>query len=237
MFFIQYIGRFVRWESRLDDSQYAKVVMPAHPSLVRYAVEIEEMINEALIRQKGTRDSSDPSDAPMGHCVDVKSEVTADALIYRGERFSDRELVNMAYEACPSIREKCLPESIAILIAQDLQKAGVLAQAAATAKSNATIGASQVDQAAVVDDADYYKLNDQLVRRIVIYAKGKSPSLDDGVYYKQLQFKANQAVGIKKKDRMTPIETLKKRHEWLANFFQQMLDTDKSAKTQQAEAA
>ena len=40
MFFIQFVGRFIRWEDRLDGTQHARVVIPAHPDLILFAREI-----------------------------------------------------------------------------------------------------------------------------------------------------------------------------------------------------
>src|SRR4029077_157489 len=55
IFFIQFVGRFVRHEDRLDKlAQFAKVIIPAHVLLLEYAREIEKMIESAAIPEEGT---------------------------------------------------------------------------------------------------------------------------------------------------------------------------------------
>lgn len=196
MFFIQFVGRFIRWEDRLDDTQHARIVIPAHPDLILFAREIEEMIDQALIAKagEGGGEQADPKNEYLG----TETEAGQAGLIYRGEEEHDRELARLFFQQFPSLVGK-LPEMLAIKAAKD-----------------AHLGGAQ-HVPAVKPEEDWSIKNDQLVRALVRIEKLNGS--DDAEAYRRINAKANRAVGIPRKDKLTPIDVLRRRHalllEWL----------------------
>jgi len=196
MFFIQFVGRFIRWEDRLDDAQHARVVIPAHQDLILFAREIEQMIDQALIPVDGNG-SIDNKDA-QNEYLGTETRAGQDGLIYRGEEESERALAKAFFDKFPSLRG-ILPEMLAIKAAKD-----------------ASLDGSQHYSAPLIEE-DWGRKNDQLARAIVRF--GAMNGMSDNEAFAMVNRNANRAVDIKRKDKLTPIDTLKKRHahllEWL----------------------
>lgn len=197
MFFIQFVGRFIRWEDRLDDAQHARVIIPAHPDLILFAREIEIMVDQALMAQVGDGDGGDKPD-PKNEYLGTETEASNDGLIYGGEESDDRALARAFFEKFPSLRGK-LPEMEAIRAAKD-----------------AHMGGAQHTPAAPIDE-DWGRKNDQLVRALVRIEKLNGS--DDDAAFRRINVAANRAVGIPRKDRMTPVDVLKKRHAYLLDLL------------------
>jgi superfamily II DNA or RNA helicase len=193
MFFIQFVGRFIRWEDRLDDTQHARVVIPAHPDLIQFAREIEQMVDQATIPDDSQGASKDPAD-PKNEYLGTETEAGQDGLIWRGEETSDRALAAMFFDLYPSLRGQ-LPEMLAIKAARDAGLAG---------SSHSTAGRP---------NEDWSSKNDVVLRAIVRAQKMSGET--DGQSYARINSAANRAVGIRKKDALTPVDVLKKRHEYL----------------------
>ena len=192
MFFIQFIGRFVRWETRLDATQYGRIIIPAHIMLLEYAREIERMINEAEIKKIDEGDTGDPP-VKNNELIGSTSEKTDDSIIYRGKESKERALAEAFFRLHPSLN--FLPEYLAI-----------------TAAKEANLDGSCVTDAPEVE-LDWWKKNSKLVASIV--RKMKVNGEDDGVYYAKVNKAANKHVGIKRVDKLIPIEIMKQRAEYL----------------------
>ena len=121
MFFIQFVGRFVRWESRLDGTQHGRIVIPAHISLLIFAREIERMIDEALIATDGN--PGQPPGPNINEFIGSETEKTSDGVIFRGKEFEDRDLADLFFKKHPSLRG-VLSEAQAILAARDANLGG-----------------------------------------------------------------------------------------------------------------
>lgn len=201
MFFIQFVGRFIRWEDRLDDTQHAKIVIPAHPDLILFAREIEKMVDQALI----SLESGEGGEAAerKNECLGTESEASESSVIWRGEEDSDRALANQFFEQFPDLRGQ-LPEAMAI-----------------KAMKNANLGDATESKPVQVEE-DWGRKNDQLVRRIVQFQSAFNS--DDAKAYQRINSKANQAVGIKRKDKMTPVNVLKRRHAFLLSWLRKLND-------------
>ena len=196
MFFIQFVGRFIRWEDRLDDAQHARVVIPAHPDLILFAREIEQMIDQALIpgEDEGSGDKKDAQNEYLG----TETHAGQDGLIFRGEEESERALARVFFDKHPSLRG-ILPEMLAIKAAKD-----------------ANMGGAHHHEESPIDE-DWGRKNDQLARAIVRFASMNGMS--DNEAFAMVNSKANRTVDIKRKDKMTPTDTLKKRHTYLLNWL------------------
>lgn len=196
MFFIQFVGRFIRWEDRLDDAQHARIIIPAHVDLVNFAREIEIMVDQALIPEEsdGGGEKQDPKNEYLG----TETEAGRDGLIYRGKEEEDRYLAALFFARFPSLKG-AIPETLAIKAARD-----------------ANIGGAQHSDDAPAEE-DWSRKNDQLVRALVRIEKLNGS--DDDAAFRRINQAANRAVGIKRKDKMTPTDVLKKRHAFLLDML------------------
>lgn len=196
MFFIQFVGRFIRWEDRLDGTQHARIVIPAHPDLILFAREIEIMIDQALIPQESEGGGEKPD--PKNEYLGTETEAGQDGLIFSGEESDERHYARLFFERFPSLRGK-IPEMLAIKAAKDDH-----------------MGGSQHFEPDKLEE-DWSRKNDQLVRALVRFEKLNGSSDDEA--YKRINSAANRAVGIKRKDKMTPVDALKKRHAYLLDML------------------
>lgn len=196
MFFIQFIGRFVRWESRLDGTQHGRVIIPAHIDLLVFAREIETMIDQALIAGPG--DGPGP-EGPKNEYLGTDTERTADGIIFRGKESDDRFLAELFLQKHPSLRG-LLTEHQAIQAAKDANLQG----------------ATHSEQE-FPDEIDWRKKNQQLVRAIVRAMKMNGD--DDDRAYQRVNSAANKHVGIPKVDELIPVETMKNRHAFLKDWL------------------
>lgn len=197
MFFIQFVGRFIRWEDRLDSTQHARIIIPAHPDLILFAREIEQMIDQALI--PGEADGSGEKPDAKNEYIGTETTAGEDGLIYRGEEENERNLAQLFFDKHPSLRGM-LPESLAIKAAKD-----------------ANMGGSQ-HHASNAPEEDWGRKNDQLVRAIV-RTDPALEALSDGDAHSRVNGRANRAVGITRKDKMTPEDVLKRRHAYLLDWL------------------
>lgn len=196
MFFVQFVGRFIRWESRLDDSQHARVVIPGHIELLAFAREIEQMIDQALIAESGDDPGGDRD--KKNEFLGAQSEVTGDGVIFRGAEESERVLAAQIFEMFPSARGK-LPEVLAIQMAKDIN----------------LDGAFHAKQENIKED--WSRKNDQLVSAIKRQLKKNGES--DQEMFAKINDRANRAVGIVRKDKLTSTEILQKRHAFLHSWL------------------
>lgn len=192
MFFIQFVGRFIRWEDRLDDAQHARVIIPAHVDLVNFAREIEIMVDQALIAQD--QPGGDAPEEAKNEYLGTETEAGQDGLIFRGQEDGERHLARLFFERFPSLKG-VLSEFQAIQAARD-----------------AHLGGAQHFEA-MEPQEDWSRKNDQLVRALVRMEKLNGS--DDDAAFRRINQAANRAVGIKRKDKMTPIDVLKRRHAYL----------------------
>ena len=197
MFFIQFVGRFIRWEDRLDSTQHARVIIPAHPDLILFAREIEQMIDQALI--PGEADGKGEKPDAKNEYLGTETTAGDDGLIYRGEEENERNLAQLFFDKHPSLRGM-LPESLAIKAAKDANMGGSLHHPSNT------------------PEEDWGRKNDQLVRAIV-RTDTALESFSDGDAHRLVNNRANRAVGITRKDKMTPEDVLKRRHAYLLDWL------------------
>lgn len=204
MFFTQFVGRFVRWETRIDDGQFACVIIPAHPDLILFAREIEIMVNEAIMKNEVADGTPPPS--PENILIGSETEATGDGIIYRSESFNERDLANEFYKKYPEGRG--IPEAVAIKLMKDLNQNGQ--------------SSGQTDSKPLYQpDEDWDRKNQQLVSRIVNVCRMNGHP-DPNSLYAKINKEANVAVGIPRKDRMTPEHKLKERHAYLLNKLRNM---------------
>jgi hypothetical protein len=200
MFFIQFAGRFIRQEDRLDkQGQFAIVIIPAHATLLKYAREIEEMIECAAIVEPG--DGEGPSEKKWDY---DSATTTADqkGFVFRGEERENFDLAQAFFSAAPGLKGR-IANSLAIEIAEALHLDG------------ASPGKSREQK------IDWSNKNDLLVAAIVRRLK-RNGQPDEGLYAR-VQARANHAVGIKKKDQLTAEDILIKRHAFLQSWLKRLM--------------
>lgn len=206
MFFIQFVGRFVRWEDRLDQAQFATVIIPAHVTLLQYALEIERMVEAAAIPEEGEGGGSGEKTSEL---VGTASAATTKGLVYRGEQMETLDLAEALFRASPITRGS-IPTALAIKIAEELGLDGATPGKAREAK------------------IDWSNRNDLAVRAVVRRLRANGDQSDDDLFA-QVQARANQAVGIAKKDKMTAEETLIRRHAYLQAWLRSIIAGDENA--------
>ena len=203
MFFIQFVGRFVRWDGSLDAGQFASVFIPEHVTLIRYAVEIERMVTEAEDQIGGGGNGS--ADAPT-----------------KGQRVkygfsSDAHFHGLIESSEPM--NKTRAEDLADVLAS-LNLRGKVTEATAEkiidawGKRNPNYQ-SQAEPENIVPETTLSKKNDQLVTAIV----RASELHESGWNYSSVNAYANTAVGIKNKDALTPDSVLEARLEALKGLL------------------
>jgi hypothetical protein len=198
MFFIQFIGRFIRYENRqpLDASQYCVVIIPAHPELLKWAREIEIMILAAQLKL-----GEEGGEAPerKNELLGVITEAQDASLVFRGtESDYDKDLCEAMYQKSELLKK--------------LAPSEVMQVAKAFGFSQSSGGNTQKPP------IDWGKRNDALVTQLVKMMRDES-SEDDTALYARINRQANDAVGIRKKDKMTAEEVLIKRHEYLRQWI------------------
>lgn len=203
MYFMQFVGRFVRYETRLHAEQFARVIIPAHVRLLEYARAIEKMVEEAEIRQTDENESGDSPSGPNKFLLSTETTVNGDGLIYRGGEENDRGLAESFFKQCPALEgyRGQIPESKIIEAARQIGLA-----------PNHT-EQNQKD----TSKRDLGNLNDDLVREIV-KAKRRNGTERDGEYGR-VQRWANDKVGISRKDKMTPPHILEERLKYLKQYL------------------
>ena len=201
MFFVQFIGRFVRWENRLDGTQHGRVIIPAHVDLLRFAREIEQMIDEALIAQEAGEPGVKPE--PKNEYIGTETEKTQDGLIFSGKDEDDRRLAELFFQKHPSLRG-VLPETFAINAAKDANMQG----------------AAHIESSDEPRHVDWWVLNAQLVRAIVRTMRLNGD--DDEQAFQKVNRAANKAVGIPKVDKLVDVEAMKRRHVFLKDWLRKV---------------
>jgi superfamily II DNA or RNA helicase len=200
MFFIQFIGRFIRWDGSLDAGQFACVFIPEHVTLIRYALEIESMVTEA----EDAITESDPSRAPANQSRVLRYGLSSDGsfngLIDSGETMSKpRAEVLADVLASLNLRGK-VTEAVAEKIID------------AWGKRNPSY---QPDAEPSKPETSLSKKNDQLVTAVA----GESQKRGGNWSFKDVNSYANAAVGIQRKDALTPDSVLEQRLDVLKELL------------------
>jgi superfamily II DNA or RNA helicase len=201
MFFAQFVGRFARWEDRLDDTQHARIIIPAHITLLEFAREIELMIDSALMPEEDSTQKGGGTGGTSEFLFGT-SDARESGIIFRDEESDERHLAEAFYLQAPSLRG-VISEMQAIKAAKDLNLHGSSHQTAKEKKK------------------DWSALNDAVHRQIVRRLKMNGDSDDKA--YAIINMQANRAVGILKKDKLTPEDVLIKRHAWLVAKLRQVI--------------
>jgi superfamily II DNA or RNA helicase len=196
MFFRQFVGRFVRWQSSLGKAQSARVIIPGHIALLGFAKSIELMVDAAYIAEDGG--DGQPPGEEKNEILNVKTTGKEASVIYRGREEMDLQLGELFFQKHPVLRAH-LPMALAIAAAREAQ-----------AGSGDLFPVMEFDEA-------WSSKNDGLVNRIV--ARMRQNGDGDDELYRKVNNRANRAVGISRKDRMTPVDILRKRHEFLRRWF------------------
>lgn len=199
MFFIQFIGRFIRWDGSLDAGQFACVFIPEHVTLIRYALEIEKMVTEAEDAIGGPGGGDGPQ-TPTKVRYGLSSDGSFNGLIDSGEEMSRSRAETLSdVLASLNLRGK-VTESVAEKIID------------AWGKRNPTY---QAEAEPVKPESSLSKKNDQLVTAIVRAAE----QAGGGWTFKNVNAYANTAVGIQSKDALTPDSVLERRLEVLKELL------------------
>jgi hypothetical protein len=205
MFFIQFIGRFVRWDTDLSDGQYAWVLFPGHIRLVEYAREIEKMITEAALAL-GTGGDFPPGASTM--ILGTESIATNKESMARGQTLeADKEGPLQEFlTAHPDLRGSAADSVIAEILSR-IRRARPQEPAEVTDKQRT-----------------WRKKNEEIVRTVVrLLRQTRSAGDDEETLYSKVQTVANRQVGIRKVDALTPEDKLERRWQILRKWSQALL--------------
>lgn len=199
MFFSQFVGRFVRWDGSLDGSQHARVFIPEHVTLMKYAAEIEKMVDEAIETQI-IHGPTPPPPPPRFVLLGKESDGDQNGTMASGQQMEQSDYVEIA---------KILTE---------LGLKGVIKEIDAQRIIDAGRGKSADSRSAETASDDIQGLNrenDRLVGAIV----SESERRGGGWSYAEANSWANREVGIRRKDTLTPEATLRQRSEALKRLL------------------
>lgn len=202
LFFLQFVGRFIRWDASLGVDQRAYVVIPKHVVVESFAEKIEQMIAAAYLPDE-TGGGSGPGE-PKNKVIDSGAEWSPGDVIEHGKRIEKDEradleafmreefgVINFSFEDARRIRDKWQGRTF-------------------------TPASSEPEDASAKEWETYYKNNDKLVAKIAVIAEQKGRF---DLSYARIQTRANNAVGIEKKDKLTTLPILKKRHAFLKRLL------------------
>jgi len=206
LFLIQLIGRFIRWEARLDDYQFAKMVIPAHTLLLEWAREIEDLISHALIPEEGD-DNSGSDGGPASEIIDRISQVTGIGAILRGDQEADISLASDFFNRLPEYVGR-IPDLMATTIERVYREQGITPP---PGPSNQNPINRPPRRSNARND------NTNLVRRIVRMMAQNGEADEDA--YRNVNTQANRAVGIRRVDDLTSDAELIRRAEFLRRWL------------------
>lgn len=202
MFFIQFVGRFARWEKRLGEGQFASIIIPAHKKLLEYALEIEKLVETAAISE-GEDGEEGIGKMKVTEFLGSETSVGEKGVIYRSEESMKLDLAEAFFNLLPHLRGKT----------------NVLDAIKAAEKLN--LDGARPDSPKPIE-VDWGSKNDLMTRSIVKRLKevnGKS----DNELFARVQRQANRAVGIIRKDKLTPKDVLIKRHAYLQQWLLRLM--------------
>jgi superfamily II DNA or RNA helicase len=203
MFFSQFIGRFIRWDDSLGYWQHAVIFIPEHVTLIKYAEEIERMVLDSIIQEPGTGDT--PPEAT--HILVGKSgDGQANGAVERGMSIEERATKEIDEYLARSGLKGRISRGDAIKLVEESRK-----------------GKNSEAKSEVQDDSDIGRKNDRLIEQAVRVARRKGR---EDLKYNIVQTMANQAVGIHKKDPLTPEAILHARAQWLRGFIARLWSGD-----------
>lgn len=206
MFFNQFVGRFVRWEDRLDAAQHCRIIIPAHIDLLIYAREIEVLCEYALIADDNEEGNGKQLER-KNELIGTETKVTGDGLIFRGTESIERDLAKLVFDKCKSIAY-LISETQAIILAKELGIDGATYETELPNESNTQEWWRSKNSKCVSQVARLIRLNGD----------------DDDHVYAKVNSKANKYTGIPRIDNMTSIEALKKRHSFLQAWGSALLN-------------
>ena len=208
MFFIQFVGRFVRWDTELDGSQFAWLLFPGHVRLVEYARAIEKMIVDATlaIGLPGGK----PGEAKALR-MDTVSNVTDRETLTRGKTMDkdDDALFRAFIEKNSDLRAQATDQVIATILKRATKEGGPPAF---------------VQNDPIVDEQKRLrKKNEKLMRLVVRLLKQNGSAIEEERLFQNVNGRANKAVDIRKVDNLTSEEQLEDRAAFLARWAQALV--------------
>jgi hypothetical protein len=203
MFFIQFVGRFQRYEVRspLDQAQHGVVVLPAYPLLLQWCRQIEQMVLASQIRFDGGEGGT-PSD-PNKEFVSSISSADELGLVYQGQDLDyDKSIVEMMCQR--SSLCKTMAPAVVIQLAKDL-------------------GLANTNTSASRPSVDWRKRNKMIVNSVVQHLR-YDHDFPDAELYSRVNGNANIHVGIPKVDALTPDAVLERRWQFLQKWLVRLVN-------------
>jgi len=215
MFFRQFVGRFVRWDEMLGFSQYAVVIVPAHVVLMKYARDIERMVIAAEIDEMEAGDDGGGTNSPKNEVVSKTSIATGMRMIAHGNDYTEVDVARGEI-----VKQRLKPE-VAAEMSPTL--AAAIARVFLTEEVVPT-GIEETPFKVKKDEPSDRDRNKLLVNSIVRHMKNSGVEHEtDDLLFSRINRQANDAVGVRYVDDMTPPEVWQRRHVWLKQHYKMLL--------------
>ncbi len=208
MFFTQFIGRFIRWDDSLWPGQSSYVFIPEHVQLIEYAKEIEQMVEEAAMAIGTGGDGNGGGTKDPKIVTGKTGDGQFNGAIQHGLDFSKPEHEEVEAWAGDYWHryDHAMLTDLYRRRPSDVSTTPPPSQASSTGEMA----------------PDWGKNNEKLVGNIIARAKARGVVLA----YERVQAWANKAVGIPKKDKLTPPSILKQRADHLRQLLARIIAGD-----------
>lgn len=204
MFFIQFVGRFVRWDTDLGDGQCAWLLFPGHVKLIEYARDIEKMIIDSTMALGLPGGEAGPSTLVR---TATASEVTDRKTMARGATLEadDDAILKDWLANNPDMSSKYGDHVIVDILKRAYR--------------------TKPPETANLDDTQRIqrKKNEQTVWLVCRLMKKNGSGVDDERLYASVNGRANRAVGIRKVDNLTPENVLERRLAFLNTWAKALI--------------
>jgi hypothetical protein len=203
LFFIQFVGRFIRWDRSLSAAQFADVFIPEHVTLIKYALEIERMVIDAEDSISTDGDGKAP-ERPAAVTIDINSDGNPNGFTYRQGAADQSE--------SQKIKQALLAAGLSGKIADgEMQRFLKI-------YTELTPGAAEILTPSTIPvETTLRKQNERLVSAIFRESSRQGRCIN----FDEINWAANKNVGIPHLDKLTNDSTLQRRLE----FLKQMLVT------------
>jgi superfamily II DNA or RNA helicase len=206
MFFIQFIGRFARWQSDLPSSQFARIIIPAHALLMTYAREIEQMCLDSIM---SIGESGNAPGEQASIELNNSTEASDKARIAKGSDFG-KEMVSLVDDFRanhPSVATKISDvDLLDILQAQGYMQKGY-----------------EEDKSPKKHSTKWYRnKNTECVQQLARLLKTNGKY--EGNLYQKINGMANAKVGISEIDDLVEKDVLIERHNYLKSLIMRVME-------------
>jgi superfamily II DNA or RNA helicase len=210
LFFIQFIGRFLRWQNELGDGQHAWVIFPGHVLLVEFAQKIEEMIRDSVLAIGGENGGggNNPSSMRTGN----ETEATKKETMEHGRTLEsdDESMLAAFFQDHPDVRGKGSDSFVADILRRAHYQ-GVHTEARERGEKQEL-------------SHKYWRQQNAKAAKLVARLIQKSNPDNPEALFAKVNGRANREADIAKVDALVPLDVLQRRYTFLKVWAQQLMN-------------